>query len=126
MPTHKASSTAIAEASSRKSAISKRAKAAKKQQVNVAPRPPAVKRRLQQEAGLSGLLPAKKFKYKSTFELQENTEKKKKLEYQVTTDKNPPPGFTYVPVGNPELSRACKELSRERDYMIFIVSVSCN
>jgi hypothetical protein len=43
---------------------------------------------------------------------------------QVTTDKIPPPGFEFVPMGNPTLTTACKELSREKDAMIFIVSVS--
>lgn len=64
-----------------------------------------------------------KLKYGSYWEFQENKEKKKKLEYSITNDKTPPAGFTFVPVGNPELSKACKELSREEDAMIFIVSV---
>lgn len=42
---------------------------------------------------------------------------------QITTEKIPPPGFDFVPIGNPELTQACKELSRERDAMIFIVCV---
>ena len=63
-------------------------------------------------------------KLKSYFELHENTDKKdKKLETSVTMDKDPPPGFSFVPVGNPELTKTCKELSRENGYMIFIVSV---
>jgi hypothetical protein len=87
-------------------------------------------------------------KHQSYFELVENKEKKKKLEYQVrrrqiydnyarlvaltekcspcpqiTTDKTPPPGFEFVPIGNPKLTAACKEISREKDAMIFIVSV---
>lgn len=41
---------------------------------------------------------------------------------QVTNDP-PPPGFVFVPVGDPVLTNACKELSREKDAMIFIVSV---
>lgn len=92
-----------------------------------------------------------KSKHHSYFELVENKEKKKKLEYQVrfdgstfklhlqssllalakecsfcpqiTTEKTPPPGFEFVPIGNPKLTAACKELSREKDAMIFIVSV---
>jgi hypothetical protein len=66
-----------------------------------------------------------KMKYKSHFEIQENTDKKqKKLEFLKTDKKEPPPGFTFVPVGNPELSSACKEISRETDALIYIVSVS--
>ncbi|KAM0464307.1 hypothetical protein ACHAPV_002862 [Trichoderma viride] len=63
-----------------------------------------------------------KSKHHSYFELVENKEKKKKLEYQITTEKTPPPGFEFVPIGNPKLTAACKELSREKDAMIFIVS----
>ncbi|KAI1136672.1 hypothetical protein F5Y05DRAFT_390524 [Hypoxylon sp. FL0543] len=67
-----------------------------------------------------------KMKHKTTFELVENTEKKKKLEFQITTDRRPPPGFEFVPVGHPRLSQMCKEMSREQDAMIFIVSTSQN
>jgi len=43
---------------------------------------------------------------------------------QVTDDAKPPPGFVFVPIGDPILTNKCKELSREREAMIFIVSVS--
>ncbi|KAJ4134748.1 hypothetical protein NW768_004349 [Fusarium equiseti] len=62
-------------------------------------------------------------KHHSYFEFVENKDKKKKLEFQITTKKTPPPGFEFVPAGNPELTTACKELSREKDAMIFIVSL---
>ncbi|KAF5672445.1 hypothetical protein FHETE_3748 [Fusarium heterosporum] len=62
-------------------------------------------------------------KHHSYFEFVENKDKKKKLEFQITTKKTPPPGFEFVPAGNPQLTQACKELSREKDAMIFIVSV---
>ena len=88
-------------------------------------------------------LPKLKTQHKSWFEFVENKEKKKKLEFQVTggrasfpqttqkltivwqitTDREPPPGFEFVPVGNPSLTTACKEISRERGAMIFIVTV---
>ncbi|KAF4450723.1 hypothetical protein F53441_6166 [Fusarium austroafricanum] len=61
-------------------------------------------------------------KHHSYFEFVENKDKKKKLEFEITTKKTPPPGFEFVPAGNPELTQACKELSREKDAMIFIVS----
>lgn len=65
-----------------------------------------------------------KLKYANSYwEFTENKEKKKKLEFSITNDKTPPAGFTFVPVGNPELSKACKEVSREEGAMIFIVSV---
>ncbi|KAG6040594.1 hypothetical protein E4U41_007788 [Claviceps citrina] len=63
-----------------------------------------------------------KSKHHTYFEFVENKEKKKKLEVQVTRAKTPPPGFEFVPIGNPVLTSACKEISRERDAMIFIVS----
>lgn len=44
------------------------------------------------------------------------------LVFQITTKSTPPPGFEFVPIGNPALTKACKELSREKDAMIFIVS----
>ncbi|KAI0124888.1 hypothetical protein BJ170DRAFT_685765 [Xylariales sp. AK1849] len=73
---------------------------------------------------LNALKEPPKVKHKSYFEIADNTEKKKKLEYEITTDKRAPPGFEFVPTGNPELTEACKELSREHDAMIFIVSDS--
>jgi hypothetical protein len=84
-------------------------------------------------------VPKVKSKYQSYFEFAENTEKKKKLEFkasvcfiaskcvlispQVTNDTNPPPGFAFVPIGDPQMTNMCKDLSRTRDAMIFIVSV---
>lgn len=63
-------------------------------------------------------------KHRTYLEFVENKDKKKKLEFEVTTAREPPPGFEFVPVGNPDLTKACKELSREQDAMIFIVSDS--
>ncbi|EJT76871.1 hypothetical protein GGTG_06785 [Gaeumannomyces tritici R3-111a-1] len=61
-------------------------------------------------------------KHRTYLEFVENKDKKKKLEFEVTTAREPPPGFEFVPVGNPDLTKACKELSRGQDAMIFIVS----
>ncbi|KAK1761327.1 hypothetical protein QBC47DRAFT_26117 [Echria macrotheca] len=63
-------------------------------------------------------------KHKTYFEIMENKNKKKKLEFEFTTDRRPPPGFEFVTIGNPALTTACKELSRERDAMIFIVTTT--
>ncbi|KAH8907164.1 hypothetical protein BR93DRAFT_928034 [Coniochaeta sp. PMI_546] len=63
-----------------------------------------------------------KSKHRSYFEFVENTNKKKKLEFTVTQNREPPPGYEFVPIGNPALTAACKELSREQEAMIFIVS----
>jgi hypothetical protein len=42
---------------------------------------------------------------------------------QNTTQREPPPLFAFVPLGNPELTLKCKDLSRERGAMVYIVSV---
>ncbi|KAL2160044.1 hypothetical protein VTH06DRAFT_1699 [Thermothelomyces fergusii] len=85
-------------------------------------------------------------KHKVWYELVPNTDKKeKKLEFKVserprslqplqgtqktdtdqeTHEREPPPGFEFVPIGNPALTKACKELSREQDAMIFIVTLA--
>ncbi|TGJ86827.1 hypothetical protein E0Z10_g1950 [Xylaria hypoxylon] len=66
-----------------------------------------------------------KMKHKSYFEAVENADKKKKkLEFEITTNREPPPGFEFIPTGHPELSQECKEQSRDRDAMFFIVSNS--
>ncbi|CAN8103553.1 unnamed protein product [Discula destructiva] len=62
-------------------------------------------------------------KHKSYFQIFENQDgKEKKLEYEITTNVNPPPGFDFLPSGNPELTTACKDLSRERGVLMFVVS----
>lgn len=67
----------------------------------------------------------KKFQYASTFELVKNENRKdKKINLEMTTATEPPPGYRFVPNGNPDLSKACKELSREQDAMVFIVSLA--
>ncbi|KAI1873673.1 uncharacterized protein JN550_002942 [Neoarthrinium moseri] len=69
--------------------------------------------------------PPPQMKHKSYFVIADNTDRKeKKLETKVTVDRNPPPGFEFIAAGNPQLSKLCKELSREQDAMIFIVSES--
>ncbi|KXJ97151.1 hypothetical protein Micbo1qcDRAFT_5825 [Microdochium bolleyi] len=73
---------------------------------------------------LNALHPAPRLKHRSYYESMQNTEKKKKLDFEILTDKNPPPGFEFVPTGYPELTQACKELSREQDALFFIVSES--
>ncbi|KAF4505811.1 hypothetical protein G6O67_007723 [Ophiocordyceps sinensis] len=69
-------------------------------------------------------IPKPQTKHHSYFEFVENKEKKKKLHFQNTHGRNPPRGCEFVPVGNPELTTACKELSRERGAQIYIVSDS--
>ncbi|KAI3327987.1 hypothetical protein HD806DRAFT_549857 [Xylariaceae sp. AK1471] len=74
---------------------------------------------------LNPLKPHPKIGHKTHFELVENTDKKKKkLEFEITTSREPPPGFEFIPTGHPELSQECKEQSRDREAIFFIVSNS--
>ncbi|KAL2073345.1 hypothetical protein VTL71DRAFT_10669 [Oculimacula yallundae] len=68
--------------------------------------------------------PKIKSKHQSYFEFADNPErKKKKLEFEVTSNSiDKYPGYAFVPIGDPILSNQCKELSREQDAMVFIVS----
>lgn len=121
MPREKPRGAAHADAAARRpAAVQKHRKGKKAGKVAKLPKPlPPVPR--------SDLVAAPvhaKLKYANSYwEFTENKEKKKKLEFSITNDKTPPAGFTFVPVGNPELSKACKEVSREEGAMIFIVSV---
>lgn len=40
-----------------------------------------------------------------------------------TSYTSPPEGFTYVPVGTPDLSERCKQLSKQRGLPVYIVNV---
>lgn len=44
--------------------------------------------------------------------------------YQITIKAEPPPGYTFIPAGNPELTQALKEFSRQGDHKIYAVTVS--
>ncbi|KKA29819.1 hypothetical protein TD95_000455 [Thielaviopsis punctulata] len=64
-------------------------------------------------------------KHRSYIEIVDNEDKKeKKLEIEVTFKSEPPAGFEFVPIGNPELTALCKEISREKEAMMFVVSNS--
>lgn len=43
---------------------------------------------------------------------------------QITFMAEPPQGYTFIPAGNPELTAALKEFSRQGDHTIFAVTVS--
>ncbi|PKS12145.1 hypothetical protein jhhlp_001443 [Lomentospora prolificans] len=69
--------------------------------------------------------PQPKIKHQVFLERVENPEKKKQLDMKDTTDTEPPPGYTFLPiVGNSELTLLCNDLSREQGAMIFRVSTS--
>ena len=42
---------------------------------------------------------------------------------KVTFHSNPPPGYTFIPAGNPELTAALKEFARRGDHKIYAVTV---
>ncbi|ROT40265.1 hypothetical protein SODALDRAFT_329960 [Sodiomyces alkalinus F11] len=64
-----------------------------------------------------------KSRHQTYLEFVQNEDyKKKPLDFQHTTQREPPPLFFFVPIGNPELTMACKDLSRERGAMVYIVS----
>ncbi|OBT85858.1 hypothetical protein VE02_06061 [Pseudogymnoascus sp. 03VT05] len=126
MPREKARGAALADAAARRpAAVQKHRKgkkgreAARVAKVSSRPKAPPLPR----PTDLVAAPVHAKLKYANSYwEFTENKERKKKLEFSITNDKMPPAGFTFVPVGNPELSRACKEVSREEGAMIFIVS----
>ncbi|KAG8413498.1 hypothetical protein J3459_015381 [Metarhizium acridum] len=85
-----------------------------------------------------------KSRHHTYFEFVENTDKKEKILQvkvemsqcqlsklypcmRLTNDRRPKTksrlqAFEFVPIGNPGLTKACKDLSREKDAMIFVVS----
>ena len=42
---------------------------------------------------------------------------------QLSFQADPPPGYTFIPAGNPQLTRALKEFAQRGNYKIFSVSV---
>ena len=44
--------------------------------------------------------------------------------HQITFKAEPPQGYTFIPAGNPELTAALKEFSRQGNHKIFAVTVS--
>lgn len=42
---------------------------------------------------------------------------------QISFETKPPPGYTFIPAGNPGFTNGCKELCRKDGYKIFTVSV---
>ncbi|OLN95366.1 hypothetical protein CCHL11_04745 [Colletotrichum chlorophyti] len=75
--------------------------------------------------GLVAMKPANqitKIKHKSYFELIENKDKKEPLVFDITSNKQAPPGMKFIPIGNPELTEACKDISRKTGAMLYIVT----
>ncbi|KAL5363062.1 hypothetical protein BJX96DRAFT_112350 [Aspergillus floccosus] len=52
------------------------------------------------------------------------TQEKKKLRSVISFEAKAPPGYTFIPAGNPQLTTACKELCRKDGLKIFAVSTT--
>ncbi|KAK1998565.1 hypothetical protein LX36DRAFT_31023 [Colletotrichum falcatum] len=61
-------------------------------------------------------------KHQTYFEFIENKERKKPLLLENTTNTDPPPGMRYIPIGNPELTERCQDISRELGASVYIVT----
>ncbi|KAK0275480.1 hypothetical protein LTR54_015632 [Friedmanniomyces endolithicus] len=49
--------------------------------------------------------------------------KKRKLNLRTTYTQNMPSGYTFLPVGTPDLAERCKEISRKKDVPVNVVNV---
>lgn len=45
-------------------------------------------------------------------------------EHQLSFNAQAPPGFTFIPAGDPQLTNRCKQLARDDGSTVYIVSVS--
>ncbi|KAK2044385.1 hypothetical protein LZ31DRAFT_554326 [Colletotrichum somersetense] len=61
-------------------------------------------------------------KHQTYFEFIENKQRKKPLLLENTTNTEPPPGMRYIPIGNPELTERCQDISRELGASVYIVT----
>ncbi|KAA8652244.1 DUF2293 domain-containing protein [Aspergillus tanneri] len=51
------------------------------------------------------------------------TQAKKKLRSVISFEAKAPPGYTFIPAGNPQLTTACKELCRKDGLKVFAVTI---
>ncbi|DAA73640.1 TPA_exp: Uncharacterized protein A8136_4074 [Trichophyton benhamiae CBS 112371] len=56
--------------------------------------------------------------------LESITQEKKKLRIAISFETKPPPGYTFIPAGNPEFTNGCKELCRKDGYKVYTVSTT--
>lgn len=56
--------------------------------------------------------------------LESVSQEKKSLRSVISYNAEAPPGYTFVPAGNPELTDDCKEISRTRGLKVYIVSAA--
>ncbi|KAI9875404.1 MAG: hypothetical protein M1830_008524, partial [Pleopsidium flavum] len=56
--------------------------------------------------------------------LESISQEKKRLYTVISFEAEAPPGYTFIPAGNPRLTNRCKELSREHGVKVLIVSTT--
>ncbi|PWY81776.1 hypothetical protein BO70DRAFT_315045 [Aspergillus heteromorphus CBS 117.55] len=56
--------------------------------------------------------------------LESITQEKKKLRSVISFEAKAPPGYTFIPAGNPQLTTACKELCRKDGWKVFAVTTT--
>ncbi|RAL13588.1 DUF2293 domain-containing protein [Aspergillus homomorphus CBS 101889] len=56
--------------------------------------------------------------------LESVTQEKKKLRSVISFEAKAPPGYTFIPAGNPQLTTACKEICRKGSLKVFAVSTT--
>ncbi|ODH49676.1 hypothetical protein GX48_04200 [Paracoccidioides brasiliensis] len=52
------------------------------------------------------------------------TQEKKKLRSVISFEAKAPPGYTFIPAGNPQFTNACKEICRKDGLQVFAVSTT--
>ncbi|PGH03850.1 hypothetical protein GX51_03838 [Blastomyces parvus] len=52
------------------------------------------------------------------------TQEKKKLRSVISFEAKAPPGYTFIPAGNPKFTNACKEMCRQDGLQVFAVSTT--
>ncbi|OKL60592.1 hypothetical protein UA08_04356 [Talaromyces atroroseus] len=52
------------------------------------------------------------------------TQQRKKLRSIISFEADAPPGYTFIPAGNPQFTLACKELCREQGLKVFTVTTT--
>ncbi|PKY00949.1 hypothetical protein P168DRAFT_330241 [Aspergillus campestris IBT 28561] len=56
--------------------------------------------------------------------LESVTQEKRKLRSVISFEANAPPGYTFIPAGNPQLTTACKESCRKDGLKVFAVTTT--
>ncbi|OJD19254.1 hypothetical protein AJ78_00784 [Emergomyces pasteurianus Ep9510] len=70
-----------------------------------------------------GRLPKPKIR-KHKVIMESITQEKKKLRSVISFEAKAPPGYTFIPAGNPKFTNACKEMCRQDGLQVFAVSTT--